>query len=93
MGTPKKITDKNIPKNSDAEEDDDDDSLDSVPRKKVVDDDEDDFDGPLDDLGFEDFGDDAYSEIEMTLQSFVDDNIIEEDEMQYVNSELAKITA
>jgi len=41
----------------------------------------------------QDFGDDAYSEIEMTLQSFVDDSIIEEDEKQYVNSELAKIEA
>jgi hypothetical protein len=29
----------------------------------------------------------------MTLQSFVDDNIIEEDERQYVNTELAKIAA
>jgi hypothetical protein len=55
MGAPKKIADKNIPKNTDAEDDDDD--LDITPKKKVVDDD-DDFDGPLDDLGFEEFGDD-----------------------------------
>ena len=56
MGAPKKNANRNIPKSSDAE-DDDDDSLDVTPRKKDVDED-DDFDGPLDDLGFEDFGDD-----------------------------------
>lgn len=55
MGTPKKNTGKNIPKTSEAEEDDDD--FETTPKKKVVDED-DDFDGPLDDLGFEDFGDD-----------------------------------
>ncbi|MDB5114719.1 MAG: hypothetical protein JWQ79_211 [Mucilaginibacter sp.] len=55
MGTPKKNADKNIPKNTDAEEDDDD--IESTPKKKA-DDDDDDFDGPLDDLGFEEFGDD-----------------------------------
>ena len=55
MGTPKKNTDKNIPKNTDAEDDDDD--LEVTRKKKVVDED-DDFDGPLDDLGFEEFGDD-----------------------------------
>jgi hypothetical protein len=31
--------------------------LETTPKKKVVDED-DDFDGPLDDLGFEEFGDD-----------------------------------
>jgi hypothetical protein len=55
MGTPKKISDKNIPRDTDAEDDDDD--LETTPKKKVVDED-DDFDGPLDDLGFEEFGDD-----------------------------------
>jgi hypothetical protein len=55
MGTPKKIADKNIPRDTDAEDDDDD--LETTPKKKVVDED-DDFDGPLDDLGFEEFGDD-----------------------------------
>ncbi|MES2375268.1 MAG: hypothetical protein V4553_01755 [Bacteroidota bacterium] len=55
MGTPKKIADKNIPRDTDA--DDDDDDLETTPKKKVVDED-DDFDGPLDDLGFEEFGDD-----------------------------------
>ena len=55
MGTPKKPDNKKIaPKSID---DDDDDSVESTPKKKVVDED-DDFDGPLDDLGFEDFGDD-----------------------------------
>jgi hypothetical protein len=53
MGTPKKNANKTIPKS--IEEDDDDDSIESTP-KKVVDED-DDFDGPLDDLGFEEFGD------------------------------------
>ncbi len=56
MGTPKKNADKNIPKKTDAEEDDDD-TIESTPKKKAVDED-DDFDGPLDDLGFEEFGDD-----------------------------------
>ena len=59
MGTPKKNAEKNIPKST--EEEDDDDSIDSTPKKKVVDED-DDFDGPLDDLGFEDFGDDEDDE-------------------------------
>ena len=54
MGTPKKNADKNIPKNTDAEDDDDD--LDTTPKKEV--DEDDDFDGPLDDIGFEEFGDD-----------------------------------
>ncbi|MFD2866797.1 hypothetical protein [Mucilaginibacter antarcticus] len=55
MGAPKKIADKNIPKNTEA--DDDDDDLETMPKKKVVDEDED-FDGPLDDLGFDEFGED-----------------------------------
>ena len=38
----------------------------------------------------QDFGDDAYSEIEMTLQSFVDDNIIDEEESAWITSELTK---
>ena len=41
----------------------------------------------------EDFGDDAYNEIEMALQSYVDDNIIDEDERAFITSELTKITA
>ena len=41
----------------------------------------------------EDFGDDAYNEIEMTLQSYVDDNIIDEDERAFITSGLTKITA
>jgi hypothetical protein len=55
MGAPKKISNREIPKNTEA--DDDDDDLDITPKKKV-DEDEDDFDGPLDDLGFETYGDD-----------------------------------
>jgi len=54
MGAPRKNAEKNIPKSR--EEDDDDDSLEQDTKKKV--DDEDDFDGPLDDLAFEDYGDD-----------------------------------
>ena len=38
----------------------------------------------------EDFGDDAYNEIEMTLQSYVDDNIIDEEESAWITSELTK---
>ena len=56
MGTPKKPVNKKIdPKNS-AEDEDDDNILDQKPTKKVVDEDED-FDGPLDDLGYESFDD------------------------------------
>ncbi len=54
MGAPRKNAEKNIPKSR--EEDDDDDSFEQDTKKKPVDD-EDDFDGPLDDLAFEDFGD------------------------------------
>ena len=54
MGAPRKNAEKNIPKSR--EEDDDDDSLEQDTKKKVADD-EDDFDGPLDDLAFEDYGD------------------------------------
>jgi len=54
MGTPKKPDTKKIaPKSID----DDDDSAELTPDKKVVDED-DDFDGPLDDLGFETFEED-----------------------------------
>ena len=53
MGAPKKHDNKNIPKSR--EEDDDDDSLEPGTKGKAVDEDED-FDGPLDDLAFEDFG-------------------------------------
>ncbi|MES2809206.1 MAG: hypothetical protein V4619_11300 [Bacteroidota bacterium] len=55
MGAPKKNTNREIPKNTEADDDDDDD-LETTPKKKVVDDD-DDFDGPLDDLGFETYDD------------------------------------
>jgi hypothetical protein len=54
MGTPKKPISKKVdPKSLD---DEDDDSVDQKPTKKVVDED-DDFDGPLDDLGYESFND------------------------------------
>jgi hypothetical protein len=55
MGAPRKNANKNIPKSTE-EDDDDDDSLETGTKGKVVED-EDDFDGPLDDLAFEDFGD------------------------------------
>ncbi len=55
MGTPKKPDTKKIaPKSID---EDDDDASELTPKKKVVDED-DDFDGPLDDLGFETFEED-----------------------------------
>jgi len=56
MGAPKKHDNKSIPKSRE-EEDEDEDSLGDVKEEKVVDEDED-FDGPLDDLAFDDFGDD-----------------------------------
>jgi hypothetical protein len=56
MGTPKKPDNKKIAPQS-VDDDDDDDSLETTPKKKVVDED-DDFDGPLDDLGFETYSDD-----------------------------------
>ncbi|HEY4324972.1 MAG TPA: hypothetical protein VGN20_13335 [Mucilaginibacter sp.] len=64
MGTPKKpVSKKADPKNVGDDEDDDDSSLDQKPQKKIVDEDED-FDGPLDDIGYEnydeDFDDDDY---------------------------------
>jgi hypothetical protein len=55
MGTPKKPDTKKIAPQS--IDDDDDDSAELTPKKKVVDED-DDFDGPLDDLGFETFDED-----------------------------------
>ena len=55
MGTPKKPDTKKIAPKSIV--DDDDDSAELTPKKKVVDEDED-FDGPLDDLGFETFDED-----------------------------------
>lgn len=40
-----------------------------------------------------DFGNVAFNEIEMALQSFVDDNILEEEEMQYISLQLQKMVA
>ncbi len=57
MGTPKKPVNKKIDSNDTGEDEDDDDSiLDQKSKKKIVDDD-DDFDGPLDDLRYENFDD------------------------------------
>ena len=56
MGTPKKPVNKKVDPQSE-EEDDKDNILDQKSPKKVVDEDED-FDGPLDDLGYESFDDD-----------------------------------
>ncbi len=56
MGAPKKNANRNIPKST--EEDDDDDSFETTGTKKKVVDEDDDFDGPLDDLAFEDYGED-----------------------------------
>ncbi len=56
MGAPKKNANRNIPKST--EEDDDDDSFEATGTKKKVVDEDDDFDGPLDDLAFEDYGED-----------------------------------
>lgn len=55
MGTPKKPVNKKVDSKSTEDEDDDDSILDQPSKKKVVDDD-DDFDGPLDDLGLESYG-------------------------------------
>jgi len=55
MGTPKKPVNKKVdPKSED--EDDDDSILDQKSPKKIIDEDED-FDGPLDDLRYENFDD------------------------------------
>ncbi len=57
MGTTKKPVTKKIDSNDAGEDEDDDDSmLDQKPKKKLDDDDYD-FDGPLDDLGYENFDD------------------------------------
>jgi len=57
MGTPKKPVNKKIDSNDTGEDEDDEDSiLDQKSKKKIVDDD-DDFDGPLDDLRYENFDD------------------------------------
>ncbi len=55
MGTPKKPISKKVDPKSLAD-DEDDNSNDHKPTKKIEDD-EDDFDGPLDDLGYESFND------------------------------------
>jgi hypothetical protein len=52
MGAPKKPVNKKVEPKNTAE--DDDDLYDETPKKKAVDED-DDFDGPLDDLGYENF--------------------------------------
>jgi len=55
MGTPKKPVNKKAnPDNAGDGEDDDDSILDQKAPKKIVDEDED-FDGPLDDIGYENF--------------------------------------
>ncbi len=56
MAAPKKPVNKKVdPKNTGGDEDDDD-SIFDQPQKKAVDDD-DDYDGPLDDIGAENYGD------------------------------------
>jgi len=55
MGTPKKPVNKKVDsKNTGEDEDDDDSMLDQKAKKKIIDEDED-FDGPLDDLSYENF--------------------------------------
>jgi hypothetical protein len=55
MGTPKKPVNKKAdPKNPGDGEDDDDSILDHKTSKKIIDED-DDFEGPLDDIGYENF--------------------------------------
>lgn len=53
MGAPKKPVNKKV--ESKSTDEDDDSTLDQPSKKKVVDED-DDFDGPLDDLGYDEFG-------------------------------------
>jgi hypothetical protein len=56
MGAPKKPVNKKIDSQNTGEDEDDDDSiLDQSGKKKIIDDDDDDFDGPLDDLSYENF--------------------------------------
>lgn len=59
MGTPKKPVNKKIDSKNTGEydEDDEDGSLFGQQSKKKVVEDDDDYDGPLDDLGYESFGD------------------------------------
>lgn len=59
MGTPKKPVNKKTDSKNTGEydEDDEDGSLFGQQSKKKVVEDEDDYDGPLDDLGYESFGD------------------------------------
>ena len=52
MGTPKKPLNKKV-----EPIDDDDENMTDQPKKKVIDEDDDDFDGPLDDIGFENLDD------------------------------------
>ena len=54
MGTPKKPVKKAETKSTGEDEDEDDSTLDQPSKKKIVDEDED-FDGPLDDLRYENF--------------------------------------
>jgi len=55
MGTPKKPVNKKVDSKDTGEDEDDDDSmLDQRAKKKIIDEDED-FDGPLDDLRYENF--------------------------------------
>jgi hypothetical protein len=56
MGTPKKPVNKKVDSKNTGEDEDDDNALDQPSKKKVIED-EDDYDGPLDDLGYENFGD------------------------------------
>ncbi len=56
MGTPKKPVNKKVDSKNTGEDEDDDSTLDQPSKKRVVEDD-DDYDGPLDDLGYENFGD------------------------------------
>ncbi|MDB5122288.1 MAG: hypothetical protein JWP94_417 [Mucilaginibacter sp.] len=56
MGAPKKPVNKKIDSQNTGEDEDDDDSiLDQSGKKKIIDEDDDDFDGPLDDLSYENF--------------------------------------
>ena len=57
MRTPKKPVNKKVDSQNAGEDEDDDDSMiDQKPKKKILDDD-DDFDGPLDDISYENFDD------------------------------------
>ena len=56
MGTPKKPVNKKVDSKNTGEDEDDDNTLDQPSKKRVIED-EDDYDGPLDDLGYENFGD------------------------------------